>query len=146
MLGTEPQVIAEYVDSGQARIFFWPVLNHANPSLYASVTAECVAQQDMAAFWRLHHDLFERQNELWTATRDDFIAFAVAAGADGDTFARCYDGAEAVGQVLALDALRRERGVYTQPVFDINGARYFGSQSFATFAGYVEAALQEGTE
>lgn len=130
-----------YVESGQAQIVFWPVLNHGDPSLYAAVTAECVAQQDMDAFWELHHYLFENQNNLWSADRDYFIGAAVSVGADQATFESCYDGGQAIEHVLGLDERRRARGISTQPVFDIGGQLLFGSQSFITMAELIEAAL-----
>lgn len=141
MLGTEPQVIQTYVETGQARIIFWPVLNHGDPSLYSTLTAECVARQDIDAFWEVHHRLFQNQSDLWGADRDYYIEAAAAVGVDPDEFASCYDGGDALDHVLELDETRRARGIYTQPVFDVNGEQFFGSQSFDTFAQVIEGAL-----
>lgn len=120
---------------------FWPVLNHGDPSLYASVTAECVARQDMEAFWRVHRLLFEEQRQLWSADRDYFVDAAVRAGADQAAFEQCYDDGSGVDQVLILDTIRRERGIYGQPVFDINGQILFGGQSWATFQSVIDPLL-----
>jgi protein-disulfide isomerase len=143
VLGTEPEVIATYVDSGQARIIFWPVLNHGDPSVFSTLAAECVARQDIDAFWQLHHHLFTNQADLWQAGRDYYIEAASAVGADPEAFAECYDDGEALDHVLALDAARQERGIFSQPVFDINGELLYGSQSFERFSGVVDAALQQ---
>lgn len=141
MLGTEPEVVEAYVETGKARIVFWPVLNHGDPSVFSTLTAECVAQQDIDLFWDVHKLLFTNQRELWTADRDYYVNAAVSVGADQETFERCYDSMEAMDQILELDALRRARGVYSQPVFDVNGQMFFGSQSFNTFSDVIEAAL-----
>lgn len=141
MLGTEPQVIEAFVESGQARIVFWPVLNHGDPSVYATLTAECVARQDGAAFWEVHQFLFENQIDLWRADRDYFIDAAVQAGVDEAAFTACYDGGDALAHVMELDRIRRERGIYNQPVFDVNGQLFQGSQSFGTFSNVIENAL-----
>jgi len=141
VLGTEPEVVEAYVQTGQARIVFWPVLNHGDPSVFSTLTAECVAQQDIDLFWDVHEVLFTNQRDLWTADRDYYINAAVGVGADRGAFANCYDSMEAMDQILELDALRRERGVYSQPVFDVNGQLLYGSQSFNTFSGVIEAAL-----
>lgn len=141
MLGTEPEVISAYVETGQARIVFWPVLNHGEPSVYSTLAAECAAQQDIDAFWDLHHTLFQNQIDLWQADRDYYVEAAVAAGLQRQPFEACYDGGAALEHVLALDEARRERGIFTQPVFDVNGELFHGSQSFETFAGVIEAAL-----
>lgn len=145
MLGTEPQVIESFVNSGQVKLVFWPVLNHGNPSVYATLTADCVGAQDPDLFWQIHEDLFENQGALWRATRDDFVAFAVAAGADQAQFETCYDDGAALARVMALDATRRERGVFSQPVFDINGRILGGAQPFPIFAEALQAALETST-
>jgi 2-hydroxychromene-2-carboxylate isomerase len=62
-------------------------------------------------------------------------------GADAEAFAACYDGGEALDHVLELDETRRARGIFTQPVFDVNGEQFFGSQSFNTFAQVIEGEL-----
>lgn len=141
MLGTEPEVVQAFVETGQARIVFWPVLNHGDPSVFSTLAAECVAQQDIDAFWRLHHALFLNQIELWSADRDYYVNAAVEAGAERNAFEVCYDGGEALEHVMALDVQRRERGIYTQPVFDVNGEVFYGSQSFDAFSQVIEAAL-----
>ena len=143
MLGTQPQVVQSYVDTGQVKIIFWPVLNYGEPSQLSAVAAECVARQDIEAFWVLHHHLFENQGDLWRAGRDYFIDAAASTGVDRDEFAACYDGGDALAHVLALDETRRNRGIFTQPVFDINGQLLHGSQSFATFAEVIDGALVE---
>lgn len=130
-----------YVDTGQAKIVFWPVLNHGDPSVFSTLAAECVARQDIDAFWELHHRLFQNQADLWSAGRDYYVAEATAVGVDPELFAACYDGGEALDHVLELDETRRARGIFTQPVFDVNGEQFFGSQSFDTFAAVIEAAL-----
>ena len=141
MLGTEPQVVQAYVETGQAKIIFWPVLNYGDPSLLSTTTAECVARQDIDAFWELHRYLFQHQADLWSAGRDYFVGAAAAVGADPEAFAACYDEGDAQDHVLQLDAMRRERGIFSQPVFDINGQLLHGSQSFDTFAAIIDAAL-----
>jgi len=141
VLGTEPDVIEAYVETGEARIVFWPVLNHADPSFFSTLTAECVGRQDIDLFWEIHEYLFTNQRDLWTADRDYYVNAAVGVGAEREAFESCYDSMEAMDQVLELDALRRERGVFTQPVFDVNGQLLYGSQSFSTFSDVVEAAL-----
>ena len=140
MLGTQPDIIREYVETGQVKIVFWPVLNHGDPSVYATLTSECVGRQNAAAFWQVHEQLYENYSELWGATRDYFVDIAVSVGADRAAFEACYDS-EGLETVMALDALRRERGIYSQPVFDINGQIFAGAGSFEAFSVMIEEAL-----
>jgi protein-disulfide isomerase len=134
VLGVEPDIIANYVNRGVVKIVFWPVLNHGDPSLYSTLTAECVAQQDMGAFWHVHKLLFENQQDLWSASRDYYVETAVRVGADQATFEACYDGPLGIDNILVLDNLRRQRGIFSQPVFDVNGQLLAGRQSFDLFA------------
>lgn len=141
MLGTEPEIVQAYVETGKARIIFWPVLNHGDPSVLSTLAAECVARQDIDAFWRIHHTLFLNQLELWSAERSYYVNAAEEAGVERAAFEACYDSGDALEHVMGLDATRRERGIYTQPVFDVNGEIFYGSQSFSAFSQVIEAAL-----
>jgi len=142
VLGTEPDIIRDYVETGQVKLVFWPVLNHGNPSVYSTVTAECAGQQDPAMFWAVHETLFENQSELWGAGREYYVETAVAAGADQATFETCYDSQTAMDQVLELDNIRRQRGIFSQPQFDINGTVFVGAQSYTAFAEAIEFNLE----
>lgn len=134
MLGTEPDIVANYVASGKVQIVFWPVLNHGDPSVYSTLTAVCAGRQDPALFWEIHHTLFQNQNDLWGANRDYYVNAAVSVGADQAAFEACYDGPDGLAEVMALDALRRERGIYSQPTFDINDNIFAGAASYDIFA------------
>lgn len=142
MLGTEPEVIQNYVDTGKVKLVFWPVLNHGNPSVYSTLTAECAGQQDPALFWTVHEQLFENQDELWGAGRGYFVETAVAAGADQAIFETCYDSQSAMDQILELDNIRRQRGIFSQPQFDIGGTIFVGAQPYEAFAQAIEAHLK----
>ena len=142
MLGTEQQVTEAYVETGQVKVVFWPVLNHGGPSVYSTLTAECVGQQDPALFWDVHHLLFANQPDLWNASRDYFVQTAVSVGADQATFEACYDDPAALATIQRLDEQRKnEWGIYSQPTFDINGTRLFGSLSFNSFQEVIDAKL-----
>lgn len=141
MLGTEPEIVESFVGTGQVKIVFWPVLNHGNASLYATLAAECIGRQSSDAFWEAHELLYVNQSELWGADRDYYVDVANRVGVDGATFEACYDGEAALSQVMALDELRRERGVFSQPIFDINGQLVGGAQPFSAFAEIIQATL-----
>lgn len=139
MLGTEPEILANFVATGRVKLVFWPVLNHGNPSVYATLTAECVGQQDPALFWQMHQYLFANQADLWQANRDDYVRMAVAIGADQAAFEACYDGPDGLATVLELDNIRRQRSIFSQPTFDINGEIFVGAQPYENFAAVFNA-------
>ena len=142
MLGTEPDILRNYVMNGQVKLVFWPVLNHGNPSVYSTLTAECAGQQDPDLFWALHKYLFENQGDLWSAGRDYFVETAVSLGVDQTEFEACYDGTAGLAQVMELDNGRRQRGIFSQPQFDINGYIFVGAQPYETFAETLDASLE----
>ena len=141
MLGIEPDIIANFVEQGDVRIVFMPVLNHGDPSTFATAAANCLGQQDPALFWAMHAELFVNQQSLWGANRQYFTDVAVSLGGNGTAFAECYDSGSGVSSALALDAIRKERGIWTQPVFDINGSLYFGAASYDIFAQVINFEL-----
>ncbi len=119
--------MSNYVETGLMQVVFVPVLNHGNPSVAASVSADC----------------YEEQDQLWSATRDYYVNTAVAIGADRATFEQCYDDGSGLARVQALDALRRERGITSQPVFDVNGVITAGlGNLFPTINGVIDQLEQ----
>lgn len=141
MLGTEPQLIADYVEDGRVRLVFWPVLNHGDPSVYATLTAHCIGQQNADAFWDVHNLLFENQRELWSASRDYYVNVATSLGVDQAAFERCYDDGTGLAEVLALDEARKQRGVYGQPTFELEDTLYGGAPPYEVFTEMLDAAL-----
>lgn len=141
MLGTEPDLVADFVETGQVRLIFWPVINHGQPSVNATLAAHCVGVQDPALFWPMHQRLFEEQSALWRADLDFFIDAATIVGADSDAFTTCYGSQEALDVILAQDDLRRERGIFSQPYFDLNGQLLAGAPPYEIFSGAIENLL-----
>ena len=143
MLGTEPEVIENYVEDGRVKVVFWPVLNHGNPSVYSTVAAHCAGAQDPSQFWQMHNVLFENQRDLWSASRDYFVDTAVSLGLDQDAYEACYDDPSTLAEVMALDSIRRDRGVFGQPTFDANGLIFAGALPFDQFSVALDSQLAE---
>jgi protein-disulfide isomerase len=141
VLGAEPEIIKNFVEQGQVRIVFWPMLDHGNASLNAHAAADCVGRQNVDAFWQIHDQFFRNQDELWQADRDYFVNAAVAAGIDQGAFEACYDGGTGHAAVTELDSIRRNLGVFNRPTFTINDQLLVGSQPFEVFEQYILAAL-----
>lgn len=141
MLGSEPQIIADYVLSGQARIVFWPVLDHASDSRNATAAALCAGEQDAAAFWAYHDRLFADQAQIFGADRATYVAIASALGLDGAALASCYDGEAARALAEQLDEARRAASVFNRPTIDINGQRLIGAQPYDTIAAVIDSFL-----
>jgi protein-disulfide isomerase len=142
VLGAEKEIIPNYVDTGQVRIVYWPMLDHGQASINAHAAADCIGRQDIDAFWQVHDQFYENQGELFGADREYFVRAAADAGLDQAIFAACYDSGEAHARVSALDEKRREVGIFNRPSFDINGQLLVGSQPFSAFEAYFAAVSE----
>lgn len=142
MLGTEPALKEQYIKTGQVRLVFNPVLNHADRSYQTHQAAECAGEQGQ--FWQFHNVLFENQNSFWSGDiRATIKQLAAGAGLDTARFNACLDEQRYLDLVLAQDELRRQRGIRGQPVFDINGQFLVGAQPFEAFAAIIEEQLEQ---
>jgi protein-disulfide isomerase len=146
VLGAERQIITDYVNAGQVRLVFWPILDLGPNSVNAATTAFCAGEQDPAAFWAAHDTLFAQQGEVYGADRDFFVGLATGLGLAGATFEACYDGETVRDQLAALDDARRQQGIVQRPTFDLMTAggtqRLFGAQPYDTFADTIDALLE----
>ena len=140
MLGIEPDIVADFVAAGAVELVFWPVLNHGQPSVNATLANHCLGIENPAAFWPMHHALFEQQDALWRADYGFYLELALSFGADADTFAACYGSDEAIRTIQSLDRIRQERGVFGQPYFEINGNLFAGAPPYEVFADVLRAA------
>jgi protein-disulfide isomerase len=141
VLGAEREIIANEVAAGQVRLVFWPMLDLGPNSLNAAATAFCAGEQDPTAFWAAHDTLFENQRDVYGADRQYFLDVAAGLGLDATAFAACYDGAAVRDQIAALDAARREAGIFNRPTFDLNGQRLIGAQPYDAFATAISNLL-----
>jgi protein-disulfide isomerase len=147
----EPELIKTYVETGQAKLVFRPVLDHNPASQTATEIAYCAGAQDPAQFWAMHDLLFERQSEFWSNADKPALArqYAVELGLDDARFAVCMNAGEFSAQITAQDQERRAAGIRQRPSFRVvgpgqpEGRLIPGAQSFATFQELIaEAAGQ----
>lgn len=141
MLGPEKEIIARYVASGQVKLVFWPMLDLGPNSLNAATAVYCVGRQDVDAYWRYHDFLFANQRDVYQADRNYFLQTAIDTGVEPQQFTACFDSAEARAQMEAVDAARRDAGVFNRPTIDVNGQRIFGAQSFSVFDEAIRQQL-----
>lgn len=144
MLAVEPQVIDEYVRTGQVKLVFRDVLNHGERSERASEAAACAARQGY--FWEMHAVLFENQADTWATSGEGLVELMLnfgddIEGLDDSAFARCLDERSTLESLRAADAEQRSRGITSQPIFEINEQRLFGLQPFETLSAYIQEAL-----
>jgi len=141
VLGTEPQIKAAFVKTGQLKLVFAPVLNHGYPSEQSHQAVECAAEQ--GKFWQFHDVLFEHQEKLWTSSdiQSDLKNLAAESGLNATAFNSCLDEQRYAALIQQQNEVRLRAGIRGQPVFDINGTIFFGGQTFETYQQTIEAAM-----
>jgi protein-disulfide isomerase len=143
VLSTEPQIVANYADTGLIRYVYYPMLDHG-PTQKTYEAAECAGEQDPAAFWRIHDLFYEEQSSLFRADSDLYADFAQRAGvADLDRFRQCLDSGQYAAKALDLDRARTAAGIRLRPSFSIDGQLIPGAQSFQQLSQLIDAALQD---
>lgn len=141
MLGTEPQIVSEYINAGQVRLTFMPMLDHGPPSQNTYAAAHCAGLQNATAFWQMHDFLFANFGQLRSADKAYFADAAASFDLDRTAFESCYDSGAGHVAATDLDNLRKQQGIFNRPTFDINGLFLFGNQSFTAFQEAFAAQL-----
>ncbi|MFM2309747.1 MAG: hypothetical protein RLY87_1869 [Chloroflexota bacterium] len=141
MLEVEPQLIAAYVTTGKVRIVVRPLLQTGADALLAAHAAECANEQN--AFVAMRRAIYDSQGTIYMAP-DMTIALADIAEQltlDRTAFSQCMSS-ERYNQALYQGYTRAtESGIVARPVFDVNGQRLVGSQSFETFQRIIDGLL-----
>lgn len=139
---TDPQVQANYVDTGKVRYMIrdlpLPFHTNANP---ASQAARCAGDQNK--YWEMHDVLFENQTAWGELTNPQatFEGYAQQIGINTDTFASCLSS-EKYKQAVDDDlALATQVGANATPTFYVNGKPIIGAQPYAAFEAAIEEAL-----
>jgi protein-disulfide isomerase len=142
VLGTEPQIVENYVKTGKVKLVFWHVLDFGDNSQAASEAAECAGEQSF--FWEMHALLFERQSQMWRNPRQMAVELAgEVSELDQDRFRTCMTEARYAEKVRADDQARRRMRVRLRPTFDINGQRVQGALPYEQLSRVLDEALSK---
>ena len=144
---TYPQVIANYVETGQVRYIFrdFPLPSQPQSPL-AAEAANCAGQTSGgSAYWAMHDRLFERQAD-WSGNRDAaaiFKGYAADLGLDEAALGECLDSGTTRAHIEADTIEGGARGVRGTPTFFINGQALVGAQPYVAFVQVIEAELAD---
>jgi protein-disulfide isomerase len=141
VLGAEADIKFNYVDSGQVKLVFNPMLDHGDYSLQAHQAAECAGEQGQ--FWPMHDLLFAFQDQLWGDTKEMTKELATRLDIDHKQFNTCMDEQRYQDLVQSQDQQRRDLGIRTRPTLDVNGQFVIGPQPFANFKTVIESMLTQ---
>ncbi|QOR47310.1 thioredoxin domain-containing protein [Trueperella pecoris] len=136
-------VMKKYVEAGQLRIEWHDISIFGEDSERAALAALAAGAQ--GRFWDFHDELFAggRIRQPQQLSHEELVAVADKLGLDVAKFSVDLAAPETAQTVAKNKALGSDLGVYSTPVFVINGKPIIGAQPEATFTDAVEAALKE---
>jgi len=138
-LGTEQEIIANYVRSGKVRIVYRVVAVGPESEL-AAEAVECAG--DQGGFVDYYRALFENwvSEDPVVFSRENLRGFAVEVGLDGDAFLACLDGREYALHVRREFEAAGSLGIEYTPTVFINRE---GTAGLAGYDFYSEAIERE---
>jgi protein-disulfide isomerase len=143
---TIDQVMKEY--KGKVRLVYknFPLGFHkfAEP---AAIAAECVYEQDPAAFWKLYDYYFTNQQQLNPDNiKDKTLEALKGSKVDKAKFTECFDNKKTLAKVQADQAEGQQVGVTGTPAFFINGRKLSGAQPLPRFKAIIDDELARAGE
>jgi protein-disulfide isomerase len=141
---TAPQLIREYVNTGQVRLAFlnFPLDQH-RAALPASEAAMCAGAQ--GKFWPMHDRIFATQAE-WSKrviTDTFFEEEARTLGLDVAAFKQCVADRVMRPMIQADIARAEQAGAKSTPTFFIGGFQISGAEKIDVFRTTIAEAMKE---
>lgn len=143
-----PQLVAEYVDTGDVKFSYINVLFHGNESVVGSLAAEAVYEQSPESYWDFHKALFaaqpsENHDAAWLTPEK---ALEVAAGfpaIDQAQMKADMEQQETMDKVDADKTLVEEHGVAMTPTIVVNGQTLEDPFDYDAIKALIDEALAE---
>ncbi|MFY0744527.1 thioredoxin domain-containing protein [Solibacillus silvestris] len=145
-----PQLVEDYILSGDVKFAYVNVLFHGNESVVGSLAAESVYKQDPDVYWEFHEALFDAQPEssqhdnLWITTEK---ILELASGIPSINQEQLKQDVE---QELTAEQVNKDKDLYTKhnvsqtPTININGITMENPFDYEAIKEVIEREL--GTE
>jgi len=141
---TEPQIIANYVETGDIYYVYRSLGAFIGPeSQRSAAAAYCAGDQGM--FWEYHDLLFENQEgeNRGAFSNKNLLGFAEFLGLDMDQFSGCVRSGKYTEQVEQDRIDGQNSGVQGTPSFLVNGTLVEGAQPYKYIASIIDAELDK---
>lgn len=154
VLQTEPALASSFVRPGDVKFVFrdFPLDSLHPNATPASIAANCVMEQGIVPFWRMHDLLFRTQDE-WANLPDPadvFVRLAGEAGADAVAYNACLSDSVIADRVKASLSEGEALGFTGTPSFNFvdeaTGDAYqlVGAQPYDTFSNWFTTIADGG--
>lgn len=155
VLQTEPALSSSFIRTGQAKFIFrdFPLDSLHPNATPASIAANCVMEQGIVPFWRMHDLLFRTQDE-WASLPDPadvFVRLAGEAGADATLYTTCLADSGIAERVKASVAEAEALEFSGTPSFNFvveetgNAYQLVGAQPYDTFNNWFTTIADGGS-
>jgi len=137
----EPRLIADYINTGKAKLVFKNFAWIGDESRRAAEAAACAGAQ--GRFWAYHDVLYSSQHgeNLGAFSASNLKRLADQVGLDRGAFDPCVDGRAYKAAIDADMSEVRSLGLNGTPSFTINGQRLAGSLDYSFFASAIDRQL-----
>jgi protein-disulfide isomerase len=138
----EPQLVKDYVQTGDLRIVYKDFSFIGPESFDAAVAARCAGDQGL--FWPFHDYLFSNQHgeNQGAFSRDRLIQIAQAVGVkDEATFKSCLDTKPPLDATNAETAEGQGLGISSTPTLFLNGEKIVGVPAYTDLAAKIDAIV-----
>ncbi len=136
------QLKIDYVDTGKVKFSYQDYAFLGEESHFSAEAAKCA--QDQGKFWEFHNYLYDNQggeNE-GAFSQVNLKKFGKAIGLNATDFNTCVDSRIHKVDVETETQGGTQYGVQATPTVFVNGKRFEGAQSYATFKQAIEEALK----
>ena len=148
-LNTKPDIVKNYIDSGNAKLIFMDIAFLGKDSIPASIATYCAEEQ--GRYWDYHGFLYSNQLSIdngW-ANPDSLKGYASNLGLNMDMFVSCLDSSKYQKRVQFNTEEAQNNGVTGTPTFFIVGQdgvqeKVIGPQPFSVFEKIIESMLKQG--
>ena len=141
MLEVEPQIIENYVRSGEVRIVYRHLLQLGEKSEQLAELSECAVAQNQ--FWELRAAFYTNLSDLYLETDTRGLAIAESIGLDPEPLSACLADGEFRDFVRADYAAAQTEGVRSRPVFRLDDQLVVGTRQYPTFQQLFEQVLED---
>jgi protein-disulfide isomerase len=136
-----PQIEAEYVATGKAKLVWKQFPIEGEESVWAAEASECAAEQN--AFWEYHDTLFLNRTgiNVGTFVIGNLKIIAKELGLDTEAFNACLDEGRYRDKVAADYGEARRREVTGTPTFFVGQTMVVGAKPYSAFKEAIDDEL-----
>lgn len=145
---TQPQIVADYVNTGKVKMVFRDFAFLGAESTVAANAAQCAEDQNQ--FWTYHNALYAGKvaDDAKGGSEDDgffsvteLLKLGQQVGLNMTTFTSCVNNNSDANIVAQEKSAATAAGVDATPTVFINGTQVTGAQPYSAFKSVIDAAL-----